>query len=261
MQSEDRSIGVLKGKTALITGASKGIGRAIAIAMSRAGARVAITARSLNSVEQLRSACGENSLPLALDIGEEGSCNRAVRAVVDEFGQLDILVNNAGIAESAKFLDTDTAMWRRILTVDLDGPFWMTRAALPGMLERSEGRVISIGSVGSRIGLAYASPYTAAKHGLLGLTRALASEFPRSGVTFNCICPHFVDTPMTDTTIARISSKTSRSLDGAREALLTPQGSLIEPEDVADLCVFLASPAASAITGQAVQIDGGEVQA
>ena len=151
-------MGALEGKTALVTGASKGIGRAIAIAMAVAGARVAVTSRSLSSVEELSSECGECMLPLVLDVGDEASCTEAVHSVLEEFGHLDVLVNNAGVAESAKFLETDTAMWHRVLNVNLDGPFWMTRAALPGMLERSSGRVIFIGSVASRIGLAYAAP-------------------------------------------------------------------------------------------------------
>ena len=213
---------VLEGTTALITGASRGIGRAIALAMAASGARVALTARRVESVIDVAHDCGESSMPLSLEASEEESCNQAVRAVEEEFGHLDILVNNAGIAESAKFLDTHNAMWRRILTVNLDGPFWMTRAALPGMLARSDGRIISIGSVASRIGLAYAAPYTSAKHGLLGFTRALAKEFALSGVTFNCICPHYVETPMTESTIARISAKTGRTYDESRKALLTP---------------------------------------
>jgi len=252
---------VLEGRTALVTGASKGIGRAVALAMAASGARVAVTARRAESVAEVARDCGHGSLPLSLEASEEESCIQVVRAAEEEFGHLDILVNNAGVAESAKFLATDTAMWHRILAVNLDGPFWITRAALPGMLTRSSGCVISIGSVASRIGLAYATPYTASKHGLLGLTRALANEFPRSGVTFNCVCPHYVDTPMTESTISRISAKTGRGFDLAREALLTPQGTLIDPMDVADLCLLLASPAGKAITGQAIQIDGGEVQA
>ncbi len=229
--------------------------------MAAAGARVAVTARQKEAVIDVAAACGYRSLPLSLEASDERSCVRAIRGAEEEFGQLDILVNNAGIAESAKFLETDTAMWHRTLAVNLNGPFWMTRTALPGMLRRGHGRVISIGSVGSRIGLAYASAYTVSKHGLLGLTRALATEFPRSGVTFNCVCPHYVDTPMTDTTISVISSKTGRSVDEAREALLTPQGTLIDPMDVADLCVLLASAAGRMITGQGIQVDGGEVQA
>jgi NAD(P)-dependent dehydrogenase (short-subunit alcohol dehydrogenase family) len=261
MCQERGPVGVLKGKTALVTGASKGIGEAVALALSSAGARVAVTARRLDSVERVSRECGPGTLPIALDIGEEPSCTRAVEEVEQAFGNLDILVNNAGIAESAKFLQTSTEMWRRVLTVDLDGPFWMTRAALPGMLARSQGTIISIGSVASRIGLAHAASYTAAKHGLLGLTRALANEFPRHGITFNCICPYYVDTPMTEATIDGIVARTSLSRDEARRVLLTPQGALIDPDDVASLCVLLASPAGKAITGQAIQVDGGRVQA
>ena len=251
----------LDGKTALVTGASRGIGRAIASALSGAGARVAVTARDVSSVTDIARECGPASLPLALDVRSEDACGLAVEAVEREFGHLDVLVNNAGIAESAKFTDTDTETWRRVLAVDLDGPFWLIRAALPGMLARSSGAVISIGSVASRIGLRYAVPYTVAKHGLLGLTRALANEYIRSGVTFNCLCPHYVDTPMTDATIDNISARTGRSYEQAREALLTPQGRLIDPVEVAALCVLLASDSGKSITGQAIQIDGGQVQA
>jgi NAD(P)-dependent dehydrogenase (short-subunit alcohol dehydrogenase family) len=251
----------LDGKTALVTGASRGIGRAIASALSVSGARVAVTARDVSSVQNIAQECGAGSLPLALDVANEDACRLAVETVEREFGHLDVLVNNAGIAESAKFTDTDTETWRRVLSVDLDGPFWLIRAALPGMLARSDGAVISIGSIASRIGLRYAVPYTVAKHGLLGLTRALANEYIRSGVTFNCLCPAYVDSPMTDTTIENISAKTGRSHEQAREALFTPQGRLIDPAEVAALCVLLASDNGKSITGQAIQIDGGQVQA
>lgn len=251
----------LEGKTALVTGASKGIGLAISLALAAEGARVAVTARDVRSVEGVAKECGSGSLPLALDVSDEQACMDVVGTTEQRFGRLDILVNNAGIAESGKFVDLETETWRRTMAVDLDGPFWMIRSALPSMLSRSEGRIISIGSVASRIGLAYAVPYTVAKHALLGLTRGLASEYPRSGVTFNCICPHYVDTPMTDASIANISQKTGRSYEEARMALLTPQGTLIEPADIGALCVLLASDAGKAITGQAVEIDGGQVQA
>lgn len=253
--------GSLAGRTALVTGASKGIGRAIAVALSSAGAQVALTARDAGAVRPVALECGNGALPLALDVREEASCTGIVRAVEQELGHLDILVNSAGISASSKFIDIDTDTWHDIMAVDLDGPFWLTRAALPGMLARSHGTVISIGSVASRVGLAYAAHYTVAKHGLLGLTRALASEYARSGLTFNCICPHYVDTPMTDTTIETIMAKTGRTYDQARAALLTPQGTLIDPGDVAAICVLLASDAGKAITGQAIQIDGGQIQA
>jgi NAD(P)-dependent dehydrogenase (short-subunit alcohol dehydrogenase family) len=250
----------LSEKTALVTGASKGIGRSIALALSAAGARVALTARDVSALDEVERECGSGALVVALELSDEASCTEVVAAVEREFGHLDVLVNNAGISESHKFTDIDTATWHRIMSVDLDGPFWLTRAALPGMLARSAGAVISIGSTASKLGLAYASAYTAAKHGLLGMTRALAVEYARSGVTFNCICPHYVDTPMTEATIKNIMAKTGRPFDEARRALLTPQGSLIDPDDVATMCVLLASDAGKAITGQAIQIDGGLVQ-
>lgn len=251
----------LAGRTALVTGASKGIGRAIALAMSEAGARVAVSARRLEMAEQVADQCGGRTLALALDVTDEEACLCAVRTAEKQLGQLDVLVNNAGVAESSKFCDMSTDMWRRILSVDLDGPFWLTRSALPGMLKRSRGAVISIGSVASRTGLAYASGYTVAKHGLLGMTRALAVEHADSGVTFNCVCPHYVDTPMTHGTIANIMARTGRSRQEACRPLLTPQGTLISPADIAAICVLLASEVGRSINGQAIQIDGGYLSA
>lgn len=219
-----------------------------------------MTARNIASVRSVAEECGEGSLALPLDVCDEQACGRTVRETERAMGKLDILVNNAGIAESCKFTDINAAEWRKMLAVDLDGPFWLTQAVLPGMLSRSDGTVISIGSVASKVGLAYAVHYSAAKHGLLGMTRALAREYARSGVTFNCVCPHYVDTPMTDATIQNIMSKTGRSYEHAKNALLTPQGALIDPDQVAALCVYLASDAAKSITGQAINVDGGEVQ-
>jgi len=248
----------LAGRIALVTGASTGIDRAIAIAS--AGARVAVTARDFCSVRTVAEECGRGSLALALDVQDEVACTRTMEEVERTFDPLDILVNNAGIAESSKFTGIDTPMWLLHLTVDLDGPFWLTRAALPGMFGCSQRRVISIGSVGWRIGLAYAAHYAATKHHLLGLTRALASEYPRSGVAFDCVSSYYADTSITETTIRNIVAKTARTYDNAWAPLLTPQGTLVSADDVAALCVFVASDVATSITGQALQIDGGKVQ-
>jgi NAD(P)-dependent dehydrogenase (short-subunit alcohol dehydrogenase family) len=136
-------------------------------------------------------------------------------------------------------------------------PFWLTRAALPAMLERDRGAVISIGSVASRLGLPYVAAYTAAKHALLGLTRSLSAEYVNTGITFNCVCPHYADTPMTRKTVRNIVARTGRTEQEALARILPPQGRLIEPDDVAAMCVFLASPAGRSITGQAINIDGG----
>jgi NAD(P)-dependent dehydrogenase (short-subunit alcohol dehydrogenase family) len=172
-----------------------------------------------------------------------------------------VLVNNAGVGTSQKFTDLDTATWRRTFAVDLDGPFFLTRAALPEMIERGSGAVIAVASVASRVGAPYIAAYTAAKHGLLGLMRALAAEHARRGVTFNCVCPGYVDTPMTEATIANIMGRTGRSREQALAPLLTPQGRLVTPAEVAAVCVLLASDEGRSINGQAIVIDGGAVQA
>src|SRR5581483_11463972 len=235
--------GSLAGRVALVTGAGRGIGAAIARAFAGEGAVVGLAARAF-----------------VADLSDESACAALVRRVEDGVGPLDVLVNNAGIATSAKFVDTSTAEWRRVMALDLDAPFFLTRAALPGMLARSRGAVINIASVAARAGFPYVAAYTAAKHGLLGLTRALAAEYPASGVTFNCVCPFYVDTAMTETTVANIMARTGRSRDEVLAPLLTPQGRLVAAEDVAAVCLLLASDAGRSINGQAVNVDGGRHQ-
>jgi len=200
------------------------------------------------------------ALESTLDVTDEAACAAAVRRVEEEAGGLDVLVNNAGIASSHKFTDLDTETWRHILAVDLDGPFYLTRAAVPGMLQRGSGTVIAIASVASRVGGPYIAAYTAAKHGLLGMMRALSAEYARRGLTFNCICPGYADTPMTQQTVENIMARTGRTREEALQPLLTPQGRLVSPEEVAALCVMLASDAGRGINGQAINVDGGQVQ-
>ena len=171
-----------------------------------------------------------------------------------------MLVNNAGIGAGRKFRDIDEEAWRRTLDIDLTSAFRLTRAALPRMLERKAGSVIAIASVAGKVGVAYAVDYTAAKHGLIGLMRALAVEHARSGVTFNCVCPGYVDTPMTQQTVENIVGRTGRTREDALQPLLTPQGRLVTVEEVAAVCDFLSSEAARGITGQAINVDGGAVQ-
>jgi NAD(P)-dependent dehydrogenase (short-subunit alcohol dehydrogenase family) len=253
-------VGVLDGRAALVTGGGRGIGRAIALAFAGEGARVAIAARTRSEIEAVARECGEASVAIELDVTDPSACVRAVEECERRWGAVDVLVNNAGVGAGRKFLDIDDAAWRSTLDVDLTSAFGLTRAALPKMLERRSGTVISIASVAGKVGAAYAVDYTAAKHGLIGLMRALAVEYARSGVTFNCVCPGYVDTPMTQQTIANIVAKTGRSREDAVKPLLTPQGRLVTPEEVAALCVFLASDAARGITGQALNVDGGAVQ-
>lgn len=250
----------LEGRTALITGGGRGIGRAVALAFAREGARVAVAARTATEIEAVAGECGRGAVAIPIDVTDERACVGGVARAEQELGGLDVLVNNAGIAASSRFTDVDTATWRRIMAVDLDGPFLMTRAAVPGMLQRGSGAVIAIASISAKVGAPYISAYSAAKHGLLGLMRSLAAEYARRGLTFNCVCPAYVDTPMTEASIANIMARTGRTREQALEALLTPQGRLVSPLEVAAVCVLLASEAGRGINGVAINVDGGQVQ-
>ena len=250
---------VLAGRTALVTGGGRGIGRAIAVALAREGASVAVAARTHSEIEDAAAECGSGAIAIRLDVTDEADCAAAVELCRQRLRSLDILVNGAGIASSSKFANLSVQSWREIMTTDLDGPFLMTRAAVPSMLARRWGRVISIGTTASRVGAPYVAAYTAAKHGLLGLMRSLAAEYAGAGVTFNCVCPGFTDTSMTDETVRNIAAKTGRSPDQARAALFSPLGRLITPREIAAVCVLLASDAGAPINGQAITVDGGSV--
>jgi len=255
----------LPDRVALVTGGGRGIGRAIALAFAREGAHVAVTARTgaeLDAVAAEIRALGRTALAVPCDVGERAQVDEAVRRVVDGLGPVQILVNNAGIAVSAKLVDTDDALWERHLRVNLTGAFLMTRAILPGMLAARWGRVINIASIAGRVGYPLVTAYTASKHGLLGLTRALAQEVVAAGVTVNAICPGYVATDMTWAGARNIQKRTGRAYEDAVHALaaFSPQKRLIEPEEVAALAVLLASDDARGVTAQAWNVDGGTVQ-
>jgi NAD(P)-dependent dehydrogenase (short-subunit alcohol dehydrogenase family) len=252
----------IRGRVALVTGGGRGIGRAVALALARAGADVAVAARSVPEIEAVAAeiaALGRRTHFFPLDVSDRALIARAPGVVAERLGPVDILVNNAGIHASAPVQRTDDATWDALLAVDLTAPFLLTRAFLPAMYERHWGRVLNVASVAGRIGLKYGSAYAAAKHGIIGFTRSLALEGAKKGVTANAICPSWTETKMMDDAVEAVSNATGRSLAQAREALLAenPIGRAALPEEVADLAVFLAcSPV---ITGQAVHVDGGEV--
>jgi len=176
------------------------------------------------------------------------------------FGRIDILVNNAGEAASAPFLKTDLALWRRMMNVNLDGTFHCTQAALPAMIEARWGRIVNVASVAGLAGYAYVTAYCAAKHGVIGLTQALAIEVAKKGITVNAVCPGYTETDMVKDALSTIIAKTGRTAEEALAELTTrnPQGRLVQPREVAHAVVWLCLPGSDAINGQAIAIAGGE---
>jgi NAD(P)-dependent dehydrogenase (short-subunit alcohol dehydrogenase family) len=245
---------MLTGKTTLITGGGRGIGRAIAQTFAKHGARVAVAARTREQVETVAGETG--GIALVCDV----SSPESVKEIFADI-KPDILVNNAGIAESATLTNTTDELWHRHLAINLSGTFYCTRAALPSMLEKRWGRIINIASIAAKTGAPYIAAYAASKHGVLGLTRVVALEVATSGVTCNAICPGYVDTDMVSRGVEQITAKTGRSAEEAREILkrMSPQNRLVTAEEVAALALLLASEEGRGINGQGINIDGGSV--
>ena len=251
----------LSGKIAVVTGASRGIGAAIATALAREGAGVALIGRDAARLEKQAAELSADTLVAPADISDPDSVHRAFARIRERFPRIDILVNNAGQAESAPFSRTDLALWNRMLGVNLTGTYLCTHEVLPAMLKQDFGRVINVASTAGRIGYAYVSAYCAAKHGVIGLTRALALEAGRTAVTINAVCPGYAETDLTKSTLANIMAKTGKSEAEARAALTVhnPQGRLVSPEEVANAVLWLCLPGSEAVTGQAIMVAGGEV--
>lgn len=256
----------LSGKTAVVTGGGRGIGSATARALAAAGAAVAVSARTVAEIEDLASeleAGGHAAWAIPCDVAEPEQIESLAEQVLERMGRIDILVNCAGISRSAPLRGTTLDDWDRQMAVNARGTFLCTQAFLPGMVERGWGRVINIASTAGRIGMPYISAYTASKHAVVGFTRSVAAEVARRGVTVNAVCPGYVDTPMTDGSIERIVEKTGKSREETRAYLegLSPQGRMMQPEEIAFLVVALCDERAGGINGQAIVLDGGAVQA
>ncbi|MBM4333090.1 MAG: SDR family oxidoreductase [Deltaproteobacteria bacterium] len=252
----------LKDQTALVTGASRGIGEAIARALAAEGANLAITGRSAQELEALQKefiGLGVPCQSIVADLTRSGAVEEVWQQATQICGRIDILVNNAGMGSSANpkpVVDYDDDFWETLLYVNLTVPYLFSKRALPSMIARKYGRIIMTASVNSKIGLLHGAAYAASKHGLLGLMRTLAMETANQGITVNAICPGPVRTRMNNLRMEYEAKRLGKSV-AELEATVTPIGRRLEPHEIAPLVVYLASREASAITGQAFNIDGG----
>lgn len=249
----------LEGRHAIITGGGSGIGLAAARALSERGARITLAARDMKRLEIAASELA--AYAVRCDVTDDASVNAALAAARLKQGPIHILVSNAGIAPSAPFHATSLPLWTQVLDTNLTGPFLCARAALPDMLASGWGRIVNVASVCALKGYAYVTAYCAAKHGLLGLTRALAQETAAKGVTVNAVCPGYVETAIVTEASRHIAAKTRLSEEEARASLVrfNPMGRLVTPEEVASSIAWLCSRGAASVNGAALPMTGGEV--
>lgn len=246
---------------ALVTGGGSGIGAAIAVALVEAGMLVTITGRRTEVLQSLVAQYPQQMLGVAADVSDAQAVAHAFAQARQQFGPIQVLVNNAGQAQSAPFAKTDAALWAQMLSVNLTGTFHCTQAALPDMLAAKWGRIVNVASTAGLVGYAYVAAYCAAKHGVVGLTRALALEYAKKGITVNAVCPGYTETDILRESIANVMVKTGRTEDEARASFAAgnPQGRLVQPDEVADAVRWLCGDAASSVTGQSIAVSGGEV--
>jgi NAD(P)-dependent dehydrogenase (short-subunit alcohol dehydrogenase family) len=255
----------LASQHAVVTGGAQGIGLAIANQLAGLGASVTIMDRNVETLES-QAAIMTKTHDVAIqsrsvDVSDHESVDQAFATIGKSIGEPTILVNNAGIAPSAPFLKTSPDLWEKVIGVDLTGAFFCIQKVLPAMLESKFGRIVNISSTAGLTGIGYVTAYCAAKHGLIGLTRSLAIETARKGVTVNAVCPGFADTDIVKNALDNIVSKTGRTREEALANIVShnPQGRLIKPSEIAEAVAWLCMPTSSSITGQSIAVAGGEI--
>lgn len=243
----------------MITGGGRGIGEAVARRLAEDGCRVIVSGRTQSEIERVAHALG--GLALAVDLSERDATDRFLATVKREVGRVDILVNNAGIAESAPLSKVTDETWDRMMEINATAPFRLCRALLPDMIAAGWGRIVNIASNAGVSGYGYTAAYCASKHALVGLTRALAVDLAKTGVTINAVCPGWVDTRMVEQASDRIARKTGRTSEAAKAMLasMSPQGRVLAPEEVAHVVAMLVSDQARGMHGQTLVIDGGQI--
>ena len=251
-------------RVAWVTGAGRGIGEVTARGLAAAGYKVAVSARTAKEVERVAAAicaAGGTAVAVPCAVTLPASVAAAAERISAGLGVVGVLVNNAGAAESHKFVGHDDELWQRMLNANLSSVYFVTKSVVAGMVAANWGRIVTVASVAARVGGKYIAAYTASKHGVLGLTRALAVELVAHNITVNAVCPGYVDTAMTANSVANISRRTNTSLDVARAVLekTNPQQRLIAPAEVARVVLMLVDEASGGITGQAINVDGGMV--
>jgi NAD(P)-dependent dehydrogenase (short-subunit alcohol dehydrogenase family) len=261
----EEDIFFLRGKHAVVTGASRGIGAAIASTLARLGADLTLMSRNEARLREqaamLTKSFNSKAQAIAVDIAQPEQVSAAFARAADQYGPPQILINNAGIAMAAPVGKTDLPKWQRLMEVNLTGPFLCIREVVQEMSKGDYGRIINIASTAGLTGYAYVAAYCAAKHGLIGLTRALARELARTSVTVNAVCPGYTDTEIVTEAVDNIVAKTGRTVEQALRELTVhnPQGRLVRPDEVAETVGWLCSPRSASITGQSILVAGGEL--
>lgn len=255
-------MGRLDGRVAVVTGAGRGIGAAIARAYAAEGAVVVLAARSRDQIEAIASEIverGGRATAVVVDVTDDAAVDQLAATAAEAHGTVDVLVNNAGVHRPGRFLDYAMVDWEWIFAVNVHGTVRVTRAFLPAMIERGRGKIVNVASTAGKYGSLFQSPYNASKHAVVGLTKCLALETAKQGITVNAICPGFVHTDLVDRAaegLAPILGIAARDVPAALVSRV-PQGRMLEPEEVAHLAVYLASAESDGMTGQSLTVSGG----